>query len=97
MEERDSREGCRLAELSLLHWRRSRAQTTHCSSLFIFRKVEVLGFSPSWTEAGGHVVDAGGLDLSGCVRVCSAGARCNGVNEGRKGNERERELCRLWI
>lgn len=51
MEERDSREGCwRLAEWSPLGWMRSRAQTAHCTTLFIFLKVEVLGFSPALME-----------------------------------------------
>lgn len=83
MEERDSREGCWLAEWSLLHWRRSRAQTAHCTALFIFIKVEVLGFSPSWMEVGRYVVDGVGLDLSGCICVCLCGYTIY-LSEGRE-------------
>lgn len=68
MEERDSRERCWVAEWSLLFWSVSRAQTAHCSTLFIFLKV--LGFSPALMEVGRYVVDTLSLDLSGCIYVC---------------------------
>lgn len=55
MEEKDSREGCQRAKWTLLHWMRSRAQTAHCTTLFIFKKVEVLGFSPALMEVGRYV------------------------------------------
>lgn len=92
MEERDSREGCRQAERSLLHWRPSRAQTAHCTILFIFIWFEVLGFSPALMEVGRAVRWRWCKFGFSWVRMCVLMWVCCTFQRG-EGDERESDLC----